>query len=105
LNILELRDASDLETLGVNRLKSPSKKIDFKSNKWTYYFLEQEEIDFLENIAKKRKILTIGDYANVEVGITTGANNYFTVPHCNRGSILPFRRICKANGWQKCASK
>jgi len=78
---LELRDASELERLDVNRLKSPTKKIDFKSNKWTYYFLEQEEIDFLENIAVKRKIPTIGDYANVEVGITTGANNYFTVPY------------------------
>lgn len=78
---LELRDASELEKLDVNRLKSPTKKIDFKSNKWTYYFLEQEEIDFLENIAVKRKIPTIGDYANVEVGITTGANNYFTVPY------------------------
>jgi len=78
---LELRDASDLEKLDVNRLKSPTKKIDFKSNKWTYYFLEQEEIDFLENIADNRKIQTIGNYANVEVGITTGANNYFTVPY------------------------
>jgi adenine-specific DNA methylase len=77
---LELRDASDLEKLDVNILKSPSKKIDFKSNKWTYYFLEQEEIDFLEQIAKKRKVPTISNYASVEVGITTGANDYFTVP-------------------------
>ena len=77
---LELRDASGLEKLDVNILKSPSKKIDFKTNKWTYYFLEQEEIDFLENIVKKRKIPTIGNYASVEVGITTGANDYFTVP-------------------------
>jgi len=78
---LELRDASELAKLDVNRLKSPTKKIDFKSNKWTYYFLEQEEIDFLENIANEKKIPTIGDYANVEVGITTGANDYFTVPY------------------------
>lgn len=77
---LELRDASALEMLDVNRLKSPMKKIDFKSKKWTYYFLEQEEIDFLEHIAKKREVPTIGNYASVEVGITTGANDYFTVP-------------------------
>jgi len=77
---LELKDASDLKMLDVNILKSPSKKIDFKSNKWTYYFLEQEEIDFLEQIAKKRKVPTISNYASVEVGITTGANDYFTVP-------------------------
>ena len=77
---LELRDASALAALDVNKLKSPSKKIDFKSNKWTFYFLDQEEIDFLENIAKKKSIPTIGNYSNVEVGITTGANDYFTVP-------------------------
>jgi len=77
---LELNDASDLEMLDVTRLKSPSKLIDFKANKWTYYFLEQEEIDFLENVAEKRNIPTIANYANVQVGITTGANNYFTVP-------------------------
>lgn len=78
---LELRDASDLATLDVDRLKSPKKKIDFKSNKWTYYFLEQDEIDFLENIATKKNIPTIGSFADVEVGITTGANSYFTVPN------------------------
>ncbi len=76
---LELTDASELETLDVNKLKSPQKKIDFKSNKWTFYFLEQEEIDFLETIALQNSLPTIGDFANVEVGITTGANDYFTV--------------------------
>lgn len=78
---LELRDASVLKDLDVNLLKSPAKTIDFKSNKWTYYFLNQEEINFLEQISEKRKIPTIGSYANVEVGITTGANDYFTVPY------------------------
>lgn len=77
---IELRDASELKSLDVTRLKSPKKKIDFKSNKWTFYFLDQEEIDFLENIAKDRNISTLGKFANVEVGITTGSNNFFTVP-------------------------
>jgi len=77
---IELRDASELKMLDVERLKSPQKRIDFKANKWTFYFLEQEEIDFLETIAEKRKICTLGKYANVEVGITTGSNDFFTVP-------------------------
>ncbi len=77
---LELKDASDLSKLDVNRLKSPTKRIDFKSNKWTYYFLDQEEIDFLEQVALKRKVPSIQNFASVEVGITTGANDYFTVP-------------------------
>ena len=77
---IELRDAEELKSLDINRLKSPKKTIDFNSNKWTYYFLDQPEIDLLENIAKKRKIKKIGDYAKVEVGITTGSNSFFTVP-------------------------
>jgi len=77
---IELKDASELQTLDVSRLSSPKKRIDFKSNKWTFYFLEQEEIDFLETIAEKRKIPTLGKFAKVEVGITTGSNDFFTVP-------------------------
>lgn len=77
---IELKDASELKSLDTAKLKSPQKKIDFKSNKWTFYFLDQEEIDFLENIATKRNIPTLGKFANVEVGITTGSNDFFTVP-------------------------
>jgi adenine-specific DNA-methyltransferase len=100
---LELRDASDLETLDVNRLKSPSKKIDFKSNKWTYYFLEQEEIDFLENIAKKEKSLQSEIMPMLKWVLPQ--EQTIILPFLFNRCILPFRRICKANGWQKCASK
>ena len=37
------------------KLKSPKKKIDFKSNKWTFYFLDQKKIDFLERLQTKKK--------------------------------------------------
>jgi adenine-specific DNA methylase len=76
---IELKDASELKNLDPARLRSPQKRIDFKSNKWTFYFLDQEEIDFLENIAQRRKIPVIGKFAKVEVGITTGSNDFFTV--------------------------
>src|SRR5690554_2673331 len=47
---LKLKDAEKLKKLNVSKLKSPKKKINFKSNKWTFYFLEQNEIDFLEKL-------------------------------------------------------
>jgi len=77
---IELKDSTELKNLDLYRLKSPKKRIDFKSNKWTFYFLDQKEIDFLENVAEDRRIPTIGKYAKVEVGITTGSNDFFTVP-------------------------
>ncbi len=77
---LELQNASELENLDIRKLKNPKKKIDFKSNKWTFYFLDQEEIDFLERLQKSSLISKMGHYAKVEVGITTGSNPFFTVP-------------------------
>ncbi|MHB0755799.1 Eco57I restriction-modification methylase domain-containing protein [Polaribacter sp. M15] len=77
---LELKDAEELEKLDVSKLKSPKKKIDFKSNKWTFYFLEQNEIDFLEKLQNEKIIPRLKEYAKVEVGITTGSNPFFTVP-------------------------
>jgi adenine-specific DNA-methyltransferase len=76
---LEVRDAEALNSIDVTLLKSPKKKIDYKNNKWTFYFLEQKEIDFLEEVATLKKLKTLGDYAKVEVGITTGSNDFFTV--------------------------
>lgn len=75
---IEVKDADSLLTLEPRRLKFPTKKIDFHTDKWTYYFLEKEELDLLEKV--KHNMPSISTYANVEVGITTGANDYFTVP-------------------------
>lgn len=76
---IEVEDVSGLETLDIFSLKKSEKKINFKSNKWTFYFLDQKEIDFLEEMPRRSKILKIGNYADVEVGITTGSNEFFTV--------------------------
>lgn len=77
---LELKDAQELDKLDVATLRSPKKKIDFKSNKWTFYFLDQKEIDFIEHFQESKIIPKLGKFARVEVGITTGSNPFFTVP-------------------------
>ena len=76
---IEVKDAEALQGLDPHRLKLPTKQIDFHTDKWTYYFLDKDEIDFLSKV-RVDNMPKIGTYANVEVGITTGANGYFTVP-------------------------
>lgn len=76
---IEVADIKGLFQLDPKRLKFPTKKIDFHSDKWTYYFLDKSELNLLEKIRRKY-MSTIGSYADVEVGITTGSNDYFTVP-------------------------
>ena len=62
-----------------HRLNLPTKQMDFHADKWTYYFLDKEELEFLGKV-RCDNMPKIGKYANVEVGITTGSNGYFTVP-------------------------
>lgn len=76
---IEVRDAAGLEALDPHQLNLPTKTIDFHEDKWTYYFLDKDELDFLSKV-KLSQMSKISTYANVEVGITTGANGYFTVP-------------------------
>ena len=76
---IEVKDAEALQQLDPHRLKLPTKQIDFHADKWTYYFLDKEELDFLNKV-RIDGMPKIGTYADVEVGITTGSNGYFTVP-------------------------
>ena len=78
---LEVEDANDLKNIDINILRSPKKEIDFQENKWTLYFLNQEEVSFLEELKKSNYLPKIKDYAKNEVGITTGKNEFFTVPY------------------------
>ena len=76
---LEVDTDDDLEKIDVSKIKCPKKKIDFKSNKWTFYFLEQNEIDFIEKMLREKSVRQLRDFAKVEVGITTGFNKFFSI--------------------------
>ncbi|MBR5983499.1 MAG: class I SAM-dependent methyltransferase [Bacteroidales bacterium] len=76
---IEVKDADGLKNLDPHRLNFPTKQIDFHTDKWTYYFLDKEELEFLAKV-RRAYMPKIGNFANVEVGITTGSNGYFTVP-------------------------
>lgn len=74
---IEVKDTEGLLALDPHQLKFPSKDIDFHTDKWTYYFLDKKELDLLDKVKNMTKI---SSFANVEVGITTGSNDFFTVP-------------------------
>lgn len=77
---IEVEDARALSELDLKAIKSSNKRINFESDKWTTYFLSQDEIDFIERVKADSRLKKLSEYALVEVGITTGANPYFTVP-------------------------
>lgn len=77
---IEVQDSSCLEHIDLNTISNSRKSIDLRANKWTYYFLDQIEIDFLNKLKRGDKLSPIKKYAKNEVGITTGKNEFFTVP-------------------------
>lgn len=78
IEYIEVDDDKVLKDIDLYKIKNPSKNI-YNSSKWTNYLLDQKELDFLEEIKKRKDLFKVKDLANVEVGITTGANDFFTV--------------------------
>jgi len=49
------------------------------SGKWTKAILNQDERNLLDKITAKKNVFSFSDVASVEVGIVTGANDFFLV--------------------------
>ncbi len=53
--------------------------IDHNTDKWTKYFLDERELYFYKMLKSDTRFIPLKEFADVEVGITTGANKYFSV--------------------------
>lgn len=49
------------------------------NDKWTRYYLNEKENNVIEEIKQDTRFRKIGDIGTVNVGITTGNNNYFSL--------------------------
>ena len=78
IEYLEVDDDKALKDIDLYKLKNPTKNI-YSSDKWTMYFLEQEELDFIHQVKINNKFSQLNKYLKVEVGMTTGGNDFFTV--------------------------
>ena len=76
---IDVKNAESLHLLLDKGMQFKAKTINKNSDKWSYYFLSNEEISFIEGLSSNENE-NIGRLASVEVGITTGANQYFCVP-------------------------
>ena len=53
------------------------KSMDHTKDKWTQYFLDQDEIDLLRALRSDRRITIAKSIIDVDVGIVTGLNEFF----------------------------
>jgi len=53
--------------------------MDHSTEKWTMYFLEEEEIQLLRDLKAHPKLSIARDAIDVDVGIVTGLNEFFVL--------------------------
>lgn len=76
LRIVNLLDSSQLKLVYPDRFSKVSQNDD---KKWTKYLLAAEDVEMINKIYSSNKFQSLVEVAKVEVGITTGKNELFTV--------------------------
>lgn len=71
-NVNQLINDNSLEDI-------PFNNVEINDSKWTRYFLNRNYNELINSIRKDSKFVKFGDIASVDVGITTGNNDYFCV--------------------------
>jgi adenine-specific DNA methylase len=76
IRTVQLRDADALEHADLDVESAPA--LLHESEKWTKYFLRPEQIQLLRALKRCDTLTTLGRVAEVDVGIVTGRNSFFT---------------------------
>jgi adenine-specific DNA-methyltransferase len=80
IRMIELNSLEELRTLDISAFqKTPVKSLEHNSEKWTKYFLDEEEIQLLRKIKADKRIKVASDVMDVDVGLVTGRNEFFMI--------------------------
>ena len=78
IRVIEMNSLKDLETVDIDIVqKTEVKTLEHSTEKWTKYFLNEEEIQLLRTIKSDERIKPSSDIMDVDVGVVTGRNEYF----------------------------
>nr|WP_253300687.1 class I SAM-dependent methyltransferase [Paenibacillus lautus] len=78
---ISIIEVTDLESLNEEIISIPVeyKEVDHSKDKWTKYFLSNDEISVINYVINDKRFNRFSDVADVDIGITTGNNKYFSV--------------------------
>ncbi len=74
--------------------KDKLKEMDHSTEKWTMYFLEEEELELLRRLKVHPKLTTAEYVIDVDVGIVTGLNEFFVLnqEQVQQHGLAPYTR-------------
>jgi len=78
VRVIECENLEELKSINFKAINgSHVKPIDHTTEKWTKYFLNENEINLLRKLKKDKRVITCGDIMEVDVGLVTGRNEFF----------------------------
>lgn len=78
MRTVQLSDALSLDSVNLEVVPTAPALL-HDHEKWTKYFLTPPQIDMLRQVKAGGDLMPLGRYADVEVGIVTGRNSFFTL--------------------------
>jgi adenine-specific DNA-methyltransferase len=80
IRVVELKNLIELKNLDINAIQNQEVKVlEHNSEKWTKYFLEEKEIQYLRKIKADPRIQPAGAIMITNVGLVTGINEFFMI--------------------------
>lgn len=79
ITVIQTKNLDALVSENIFDMQIEYKPVDHTKDKWIKYFLSAEEIHMINRIKSDSHFKQIGDIADVDIGITTGDNKYFSI--------------------------
>jgi len=78
IRFIECENLADLDTIDFIAINGSNvKPIDHSTEKWTKYFLDEDEIILLRRLKADTRVIACKDIFETEVGLVTGRNEFF----------------------------
>lgn len=78
IRVIECENLEALKKINFKQINGSNvKAVDHSSEKWTKYFLNEDEIALLRRLKKDKRVVTCGSLMEVDVGLVTGRNEFF----------------------------
>lgn len=78
IRVIEFENLDELSSLDFTAINGSNvKPIDHSTEKWTKYFLDEDEIKLLRHLKTDNRVMSCGDILDVDVGLVTGRNDFF----------------------------
>lgn len=78
IRVIECENLDKLKSIDFTTINGSNvKPVDHSTEKWTKYFLDEDEINLLKRLKSDKRVMSCRDILDIDVGLVTGRNEFF----------------------------